>query len=148
MSAVCQSACPLDPNAASPDKSIKIGIVGPCSAGKSTLIAALQERGIAARHIAQEHSYVPEMWRRLADPEILIYLDVSYQVSMQRRPMNLSPAEFSEQVHRLRDARHGADFYIHTDQLSIAEVLDQVLAFLNKLDNPTNQDYNAHARQP
>ena len=55
-----------------------IGVVGPCAAGKTTLVAALREMGYNVRHIAQEHSYVPYMWQRLAKPDLLIYLDVSY----------------------------------------------------------------------
>jgi deoxyadenosine/deoxycytidine kinase len=104
----------------------KIGIVGPCSAGKSTLAEALKRRGYAVRHIAQEHSKVPDMWRRLGNPDCLIYLDVSYQVSMHRRPLNMSADEFSEQVKRLRNAFSEADLYIHTDALSPEEVLDKV----------------------
>jgi hypothetical protein len=107
-----------------------IGIVGPCAAGKSTLISGLKELGYAARHIAQEHSFVPAMWQRVADPLVLIYLDVSYVVSMQRRPQNMTEVEFAEQTNRLRHAREHADLYLHTDDLTPAEVLEQVLAFL------------------
>ena len=57
---------------------LKIGVVGPCGAGKSTLVNALAEHGYPARHIAQEHSYVPSMWKRMVNPDILIYLEASY----------------------------------------------------------------------
>ena len=53
----------------------KIGVVGPCAAGKTTLIAGLRNHGYTAKHIAQEHSYVPAMWQLLTNPDILIYLD-------------------------------------------------------------------------
>ncbi len=56
-----------------------IGVVGPCGAGKSSLVAGLKAEGFLVRHIAQEHSYVPDMWKRLSNPDILIYLDVSYE---------------------------------------------------------------------
>lgn len=107
----------------------KIGVVGPCSAGKSTLIGALRERDIRAHHIAQEHSKVADMWNRLDRPDMLIYLDVSYPVSMQRRPLDMSSDEFAEQVNRLRHARQHADLYIHTDELSPQEVLERVQAY-------------------
>jgi len=109
----------------------KIGIVGPCSAGKSTLAEALKKRAYPVRHIAQEHSQVPDMWKRLGDPDLLIYLDVSYQVSMRRRPLNMSAAEFAEQVRRLRNAFGEADLYIHTDELSPSEVLQRVENYLS-----------------
>lgn len=110
----------------------KIGIVGPCSAGKSTLAEALKKRGYVVRHIAQEHSKVPDMWKRLGNPDFLIYLDVSYQVSMHRRPLNMSAAEFAEQETRLRNAFSEADLYIHTDGLSPQEVLERVENYLSE----------------
>ena len=109
-----------------------VGVVGPCAAGKSTLIAGLKQQGYDARHIAQEHSYVQDMWLRLTNPNLLIYLDVSYPVSLQRRLLNWTVGEYEDQLQRLRHARENADYYIFTDSLSISEVLGQVLAFLNK----------------
>ena len=108
----------------------KIGIVGPCSAGKTTLINGLREHGFYARHIAQEHSYVPAMWQRIAAPDILIFLDVSFPVSQQRRPLNWTIDDFEEQQKRLAHARLHADFTINTDEFSIEEVLTTVRNFL------------------
>lgn len=113
-------------------KSDLIGIVGPCSAGKTTLIGRLKELGYSCRHIAQEHSYVPDMWQRLVNPIVLIYLDVSYTVSMNRRPLNLNPAEFEEQKNRLIHAFQNADLSIHTDELTPGEVQNLVVKFLRK----------------
>lgn len=109
-----------------------IGIVGPCSAGKTTLITNLNKYGYSARHIAQEHSYVQDMWKQMVDPIVLIYLDVSYSVSMHRRPLNLSPREFDEMKSRLSHAHEHADLYIHTDTLSPSEVVTKVLNFLEE----------------
>lgn len=109
---------------------LEIGVVGPCSAGKSTLIAGLGERGYSAHHIAQEHSMVPDMWKRIDHPDVLIYLDVSYDISMRRRPLDMSENEFAEQVNRLRHARRHADFYIDTDDLSPKEILKEVKSYL------------------
>lgn len=111
---------------------LKIGIVGPCAAGKSTLIAGLKTRGIQARHIAQEHSFVPSMWQKITNPDLLIYLHVSYENSLQRRKMNWTPAEYEEQLHRLEHARQNADLLINTDPLTPAEVLAEVLHFLER----------------
>jgi ABC-type polar amino acid transport system ATPase subunit len=111
-----------------------IGIVGPCSAGKTTLITNLNKYGYKARHIAQEHSYVQDMWKRLVDPIVLIYLDVSYPVSIRRRSMNLSQREFDEQRERLAHAHDNANLYIHTDTLSPIEIIRKVLNFLEKMN--------------
>ncbi len=109
-----------------------IGIVGPCSAGKSTLIGRLDDLGFSCRHIAQEHSYVPDMWQRLANPIALIYLDVSYTESMNRRPLNLNQAEFEEQKKRLSHAYQNADLNIHTDEITLVEVQNLVIKFLRE----------------
>jgi len=107
-----------------------IGVVGPCAAGKSTLIAELKKFGFQAKHIAQEHSYVPDMWQRLTKPDILIYLDVSYELTLVRRQMNWSQSEYDTQIQRLRHARQHADYYLSTDKLNTGQVLDNVLNFL------------------
>jgi len=113
-------------------KGIKIGIVGPCAAGKTTLVDNLKNYGYVSKHIAQEHSYVADMWKRLTNPDILIYLDVSYPLTLQRRHMNWSPVEYQEQLRRLNHARYHADLYINTDQLTSEEVLVRVLSYLKK----------------
>ncbi|RMF46064.1 MAG: hypothetical protein D6755_07115 [Anaerolineae bacterium] len=108
-----------------------IAVVGPCAAGKSTLIRQLRTAGYQARHIAQEHSFVPYMWQRLSQPDILIFLDVSFPVSMTRRPdSRWNEREYQEQQHRLRHARQHADLYIQTDNLSPEQVFALVLRFL------------------
>lgn len=109
-----------------------IGVVGPCGAGKSTLIDALDSLGYTTRHIAQEHSYVKDMWQRITNPDILIFLQVSYAVSQARRPMNWTEADYNEQQHRLAHAHEHADLILDTDALSVEEVRERVLAFIEK----------------
>ena len=113
-------------------KSLTIGVVGPCAAGKSTLIQRLRALGYQAKHIAQEHSYVPRMWQRLSKPDILVYLDVSYPLTIQRRNLDWTVNEYLEEIHRLRHAREHAHLYINTDALSPEDVLEQVLLFLKE----------------
>jgi len=120
---------PKDQSQKSP---VLIGIVGPCSSGKSTLIAGLRGLGISARHIAQEHSYVQYMWQNIVNPDILIYLDVSYTISMSRRHLDMSQSEFGQQENRLLHARQHANLYIQTDRLSPQEVLHEVTTFLKE----------------
>jgi hypothetical protein len=71
------------------------------------------------------------MWKRLTNPDLLVFLDVSYRISQQRRPMNWNESDYHEQKYRLSHARKHADYYLETDNLSIQEVLEKVLAFLN-----------------
>lgn len=114
-----------------------IGVVGPCGAGKSTLVARLKPFGYNVRHIAQEHSYVPDMWKRLTNPDILIYLDVSYENTVLRRKLDWTYEEYLEQLRRLRNARQFADLQINTNTLSVEEVINSILAFINSFDKPT-----------
>ncbi len=104
-----------------------IGVVGPCAAGKSTLVADLRSQGYQVRHIAQEHSYVQDMWKQIGNPDILIYLDVSYEVSTARTASNWPRVIYDKQVQRLEHAKLNADLYIQTDELSPDKVLEYIL---------------------
>lgn len=105
-----------------------IGIVGVCASGKTTLISKLNKLGYSCRHIAQEHSYVKTMWKQLTNPDILVYLHVSYPESIRRRNLNWTLSEYDEQIKRLSDARENADVFVNTDQLSPEEVLEIIVA--------------------
>jgi ABC-type cobalamin/Fe3+-siderophores transport system ATPase subunit len=109
-----------------------IGVVGPCGSGKSTLIAGLEGHGYACRHIAQEHSYVPAMWQKIAKPDILIYLSVSFPISTARRKLNWHRHDYDEQLRRLEHARQHAHFSIDTDTLTPEQVLQRVVDYLEE----------------
>lgn len=91
---------------------------------------ALQERGYDAREVIQEHSYVPTMWQRITQPDLLIYLDVSQEIAGQRRASESSVAWWDKLKQRLQHARQHADLFIETDNLCSQEVLSRALAFL------------------
>jgi deoxyadenosine/deoxycytidine kinase len=112
-----------------------IGIVGPCAAGKTTLVSGLKDRGYQARGIAQEHSFAPSMWLRITNPDVLVYLDVSYENTVRRRQLDWTIDEYEEQLHRLRHARQNANFYLDTNPLTISEVLGQVIDYLERSKN-------------
>jgi ABC-type glutathione transport system ATPase component len=107
-----------------------IGIVGPCGSGKTTLALGLKQRQITVRHIAQEHSYVPDMWNRISHPTILVYLSASYQTATLRRKLNWTIEEYEEQLHRLRNARAHANLIIETDTKTPESILDEVLNYI------------------
>lgn len=113
----------------------RIAIVGPCASGKTSLAKALRARGLDARQIAQEHSYVPDMWARLTRPDILICLHASYEVCTRRKSLGWTRPEYEDQVSRLRHARHNCHLFLITDDLSPEEVVQQVwLALGDRLD--------------
>ena len=109
---------------------ILVGVVGPCGSGKTTLIEGLEAHGYRARHIAQEHSFVPSMWRNITNPNVLIFLEVSYPATKIRKKFNWGVNEYEEQLHRLRHAYKHADLRVETDQRAPEDILVEVLDFL------------------
>lgn len=109
-----------------------IAIVGPCAAGKTTLARGLQALGYAARQIAQEHSYVPDMWQRLSRPDLLVFLDASYETCTARKHLNWTRGEYHEQLRRLAHAREHCDLYLDSEGLQVDQVLQQALQALEK----------------
>lgn len=107
-----------------------VGVVGPCGAGKSTLIAGLEKHGYRCRHIAQEHSFAKQMWKIISKPDILIFLECSFENSTKRRNLNWLPADHEEQLRRLSHAYEHADIIIDTNTLNQDGVLAQALTSL------------------
>ena len=105
-----------------------IAIVVPCAAGKTTLARGLQEHGWPARQIAQEHCYVADMWKRLSRPDLLVFLDASFEICTSRKQLNWTRAEYEEQRRRLAHARENCDVYLNSDVLGPDEVLMEALS--------------------
>lgn len=109
-----------------------IAVVGPCAAGKSSLVRRLKAMGYNARSVAQDHSYVPDMWRRITNPDLLIYLDAELSTIARRRRIGWGERYLNDERHRLRHARQHCDLYLPTDDLAEKEVLEQVVSFLTR----------------
>lgn len=116
-------------------KPLLIGVVGPCCSGKSTLIDTLDSLGYSTRHIAQEHSYVRDMWKRLTNPDVLIFLQASFPIIRGRcsNMIHWSAPVYEEQQRRLSHALTHADLIIETDNLHIQDVLEKTLAFIGEI---------------
>jgi len=108
----------------------RIAVVGPCASGKSSLVKHFKAQGYNIRSVSQEHSYAPDMWRRVSPTDILIYLDASLESIAQRRKISWGQDRLDALNHRLRHARAHADLYLSTDGLSFDEVVERVTAFL------------------
>ena len=108
-----------DPAGRPEERQFLVGIVGPCSAGKSTLARRLRADGYQVKEIRQEHSAVPDMWKRLTNPTLLIYLDVSMEVAAAREGL-ARPSSWwvDERVRRLAHAREHCDLYIDSTSLT------------------------------
>ena len=109
-----------------------IAVVGPCASGKSSLVRKLKALGYNARHVAQDHSYVPDMWQRLTNPDLLIFLDAKLGTIARRRRISWGERYLADERHRLRHARQHCDLYLATDDLTEQEVLKKVITFLEE----------------
>lgn len=109
-----------------------IGIVGACGSGKSELVRRLKDRGYEAHHIAQEHSHTPSMWQKVINPDILVYLEISFPLTKKRKGFDWKESEYQEQQKRLQHASRHADLYIDTDYFTPQEIFEHVLAYLKE----------------
>ena len=73
------------------------------------------------------------MWQKIVSPDILIFLDASFEVATTRRMLKWTESEYQEQLYRLRDARDHADMVITTDHLSTQQVAEQVIEFIDQM---------------
>lgn len=75
----------------------------------------------------------PDMWRRITNPDLLIYLDVDPKVAAQRENLAEPPSWWREEREvRLAHARRHCDLYLDTSALSLGEVLAQTLTFIRQ----------------
>jgi deoxyadenosine/deoxycytidine kinase len=109
---------------------MRIAIVGPCAAGKTTLQNNLVRLGYDARAVAQEHSQVQSMWQRVTRPDVVIYLDASLATINSRRNVNWEQSYLDEMNRRLTHARAHAHFFLDTNPLTPEQVCDRVAGFL------------------
>jgi ATPase subunit of ABC transporter with duplicated ATPase domains len=114
-------------------RSRKIVVVGPCAAGKSTLVTALRALGYDARVSGQEHSEISTLWQH-SQPDVLIALDVDISAVRERRGGSWPEWLHDLQVRRLAAASRAADLAIDTTTLSTHAVVARVLAYLERLD--------------
>jgi cytidylate kinase len=88
--------------------SVRVVIVGPCASGTTTLAEGLRRAGYDAHPCAQEHSYVPDMWR-MSQPDVLIYLDATMETIKRRRDVRWSKQHLAAETARLAHARQHCD---------------------------------------
>lgn len=94
----------------------------------------MQELGYAARNVAQEHSFVPTLWQRKGMPDLLVFLEVSYDNTLKRSTLRWIESDYERQLERLKNARENADLIIDTNVLSQDEVFNTILDAIKKLE--------------
>lgn len=75
------------------------------------------------------------MWQKIAKPDFLIFLDVSFPVSTVRRKLNWQQKDYDEQLRRLTHARQHANLLIETDGLTPEQVLQKALGYLQEFNS-------------
>jgi hypothetical protein len=114
-------------------ESRKIVVVGPCAAGKSTLVSALRALGYDAHVSGQEHSEIATLWQH-SQPDVLIALEADITAVRDRRGDSWPEWLHDLQVRRLAAASRAADLAIDTTLLSTQAVVARVIAYLERLD--------------
>ena len=110
---------------------MKIVIVGPCASGTTTLAENLRRAGYDAHACAQEHSYVPDMWR-MSRPDVLIYLDATMDTIRRRRDVSWGEERLAAEKERLAHAREHCNLSLPTDDLSREAVFQRARQFLEE----------------
>src|SRR5215211_8397444 len=89
-------------------ESRKVVVVGPCAAGKSTMVTALRALGYDAHVSGQEHSEIATLWQH-SEPDVLIALAVDISAVRARRGGSWPEWLHDLQVRRLAAAARAAD---------------------------------------
>lgn len=107
----------------------RIVVIGPCAAGKSSLVARLKARGLDASACAQEHSDVPYLWQ-LSKPDLVLFLDADRDTIGARRGVAWPAALDRAQRRRLARGRARVDCYIDSSALTPEEVADRAVTLI------------------
>ena len=111
----------------------RIVVVGPCAAGKTTLVGNLRPLGYNIKSCVQEHSLTLQLWKKFSKAEILVFLDAELPtIAGRQNRSDWTQRRLDGQRRRLADARENCDFYLSTDGLTRGQVADAVEAFLRE----------------
>ncbi len=110
----------------------RVLVVGPCGSGKTTLTLSLRAICVHIVQVAQEHSFVPDLWRRGVPPDVLIFLDAGFETCTRRKRFRWLERDYLEQQRRLAHARAHCHLYLPTDDLTPTDVRDRVIDFLRR----------------
>ena len=109
----------------------RVIVVGPCAAGKTTLVSKLRPRGYNIRSCVQEHSFTPDLWKRFSKADVLVFLDATLVTIAQRQQRSdWTQRRLDGQHKRLAHARAHCGLYLPTDDLAREEVAETVDVFL------------------
>ena len=109
----------------------RVVVVGPCAAGKTTLVSNLRLKNFSIYSCAQEHSAAPQLWKKHCRADVLVYLDAELEtIALRQRRSDWTARRLEAQRRRLADARLHCDYYLQTDGLTRQQVALAVQSFL------------------
>jgi hypothetical protein len=112
-------------------RALRIVVVGPCAAGKTTLVSNLCRLGYNIHSCAQEHSSVSRLWTVRCRADVLIHLDAELEtIARRQNRTDWTMRRLDAQRHRLVDARKHCDLYLRTDGLTREQVAAAAAEFL------------------
>jgi cytidylate kinase len=114
-----------------------VAVVGPCTSGKSTLVANLKQLGFNAWCVAQEHSDVKWLWKH-KNPDFLVVLDITLATARKRRNVSWDEHKLADQHKALADARAHCNLYLPTDNLTPEEIVTKVVEAVNEYNVKQN----------
>lgn len=114
-----------------PEKGPLIGVAGNCVSGKTTLVDGLRRLGYKAVNIPQEHSTAAKFWRRF-QVDFLVVLSCNLESAKARRRIPWGEERLRQQVKKLADARAHCQLYLPTDERTINEVKQIVVAAVER----------------
>lgn len=123
-----------------------IGVVGNCASGKTTLVQGLGKLGFRAVNIPQEHSVTPRFWRKL-NVDYLVLLSCTLTTARSRRKIPWGQERLDAQAAKLADAREHCHLHLATDDLTIEQVLQLVLAQIGQYKKGAAIDGENHSGQ-
>jgi len=106
---------------------MRIAVVGVCASGKTTIVDALRQAGYDAYVVAQEHSIIPDLWRR-SRPDHLVVLEADLETIRRRRGPAWPEWLYRTQRDRLADARAHATVTVDTGALTVDDTVRTILA--------------------
>ncbi|MDI3341102.1 MAG: hypothetical protein QJR03_11295 [Sphaerobacter sp.] len=105
---------------------MRVAVVGVCASGKTTVTEGLRRRGYDAYVVGQEHSIIPDLWRR-SHPDHVVVLEADLATVRARRGEAWPEWLYHAQRERLAHARAHATVVVDTSGRRVDETVQIIV---------------------